>query len=311
MQESALLTQPRAHATYRRSRGAFLRRKVVPWLFVLPVLLINVAVVLGPALASGYYALTDWSGIGEAKFIGLENFRRLFFEDTSFKQAFVHNVIWLVMFLTIPVAMALGAATLLAPIRRGALFFRMALFIPYVLPAVVTASIWRSLLNPDRGIGALLAGVGVHGLDRAFFGDAQTALAAVAFVDNWSFWGFLMVLFLAAMQNVPPDLYESARLDGASRWQEFRDVTIPGIRPTLVFMLMLITIWSFLTFNYIYIITQGGPAGATEVLATLVIKSAFRNFEAGYAAAIGLSMSALVGVVISIFLLLRRRGWEI
>ncbi len=120
-----------------------------------------------------------------------------------------------------------------------------------------------------------------------------------------------MVLFLAGMQNIPPDLYEAARLDDASRWREFRDVTIPGIRPVLVFMILMSSIWSFLTFDYIWIITQGGPGGASEVLSILVFKNAFQNFEAGYAAAIGITMSALVGVVISIFVVLRRRGWEI
>ena len=120
-----------------------------------------------------------------------------------------------------------------------------------------------------------------------------------------------MVLFLAGMQNIPPDLYEAVRLDGANRWQEFRDVTLPGIRPILVFMILMTGIWSFLTFDLIWIITQGGPAGASEVLSILVFKNAFQNFEAGYAAAIGITMSLFVGVVISIFVVLRRRGWEI
>jgi raffinose/stachyose/melibiose transport system permease protein len=120
-----------------------------------------------------------------------------------------------------------------------------------------------------------------------------------------------MVLFLAAMQNIPPDLYEAAKLDGANRWEEFRDVTIPGIRPTLIFMLLMTSIWSFLTFDSIWILTQGGPAGASEVLSVLVQKHAFQRFEAGYASAIGLTMSVFVGIVISIFIVLRKRGWEI
>lgn len=311
MQKSAVLVRAPELIQYQRSRTALLRRRLVPWLFVAPILALNLLVVLGPAMSAFYYSLTQWNGIGKPTFIGLDNFHRLFVDDPSFWQAFKHNLAWLAMFLTVPIAMALIAASLLAPIRRGAIAFRMSLFIPYVLPAVVTANVWSALLHPDRGIGAQLAKVGVRGFDKAFLGDPHTVLPAIAFVDNWSFWGFLMVLFLAAIQNVPPDLYEAARLDGASRWEEFRDVTLPGIRPTLVFMIMIVTVWSFLTFNYIYILTQGGPAGASEVLATLVVKAAFRNFEAGYAAAIGLSMSALVGVVITIFLTLRRRGWEI
>ena len=302
--------QPNARVGAGERRRAFIRRKVVPWLFVLPILLINVAVVAGPAVSAVYYAMTDWNGIGAARWVGLENFQKLV-ADTGFHHAFRNNVIWLVMFLTVPIAMALAAAALLAPIKRGAIVYRMALFIPYVLPSVVTAALWRSLLSPDLGIPAVLTDLGVPGFDTAFLGSPRTALPAIGFVDNWHWWGFLMVLFLASMQNIPPDLYESARLDGASRWQEFRDVTLPGIRPTLVFMILMTTIWSFLTFDYIWILTQGGPAGASEVLAVLVFKEAFSNFNAGYASALGLTMSFFVGCVIAIFQVLRRRGWEI
>ena len=136
-------------------------------------------------------------------------------------------------------------------------------------------------------------------------------MPAVAFVDNWHWWGFLMVLFLAAMQNIPRDLYELARIDGANRWQEFRYVTLPGIRPTLIYMILMSAVWSFLVFDYIWILTQGGPAGASEVLGTLVVKNAIFKFEAGYAAAIGLTMSFIAGIFITIFLILRRKGWEV
>ena len=295
----------------RRSWRSVYRRAVVPWLFLLPILLLNAVVVLGPAVSSAYYSLTDWNGIGSATYIGLENFRRLFFVDPSFKRAFLNNLVWLAIFLTVPMAMGLFAASVLSPIRRGALLYRMTIFIPFVLPTVVVASIWRALLSPRLGIGAQLSTWGLDGLDRAYLGNAQTVLPAIAFVANWAWWGFLMVLFLAAMQNIAPDLYEAARLDGANRWNEFRDVTLPGIRPTLVFMILMTTIWFFLTFDFVWILTQGGPGGASEVLASLVYKQAFLNYHAGYAAAIGLTMSAMVGVAIAFFLFLRRRGWEI
>jgi raffinose/stachyose/melibiose transport system permease protein len=310
MRTSVALPAAPATAGTRPSGRVFFRKKVVPWLFVLPILAINVAVVLGPALAAVWYAMTDWNGIGEARFVGLENFRTLA-GDPAFRHAFANNVFWLLMFLTVPIALALGAASQLAPVKRGAIGFRMLLFIPYVLPSVITANLWRGLLSPDRGIPAVLTDWGIPGFDKAFLGDPRTVLPAIGFVDNWHWWGFLMVLFLAAMQNIPRELYESARLDGAGRWQEFRDITLPGIRPTLVFMILMTTIWSFLTFDYIWILTQGGPAGASEVLAVLVYKEAFRNFNAGYAAAIGLTLSVFVGFVIGIFVVLRRRGWDI
>jgi len=287
------------------------RKYVVPWLFVLPIILINVVVVIGPSLGAFYYSLTDWSGIGPAEFIGLENFRNILFNDMDYRKAFSNNMLWLAFFLTIPFIVSLFAASMLARVRRGSMFFRTSLFIPYVLPAVITASIWRNLMSPTLGIGAQLNRMGISGFDVAFLGQPDTALIAIAFVDNWHFWGFLMVLFLAAMQNISPELYEAARIDGANAWQEFRHITMPGIRPTIIFMLLMTAIWSFLVFDYVWILTQGGPAGASEVLGSLVYKEAFMRFEAGYASAIGLTMSFLAGMIICLFLYLRRRGWEI
>jgi raffinose/stachyose/melibiose transport system permease protein len=157
-----------------------------------------------------------------------------------------------------------------------------------------------------------LTGIGVPFLDGvAFLGNKTLALPSVAFVDNWHFWGFLVVLFLSAMQSVDTELYEAARVDGASRWQEFRYVTLPGIRPTLVFVMLMVIVWSLLVFDYIWILTQGGPAGATEVVATILYKNAFARFDAGYAAAMGITMSFLSGFVVLGFFALRRRGWEI
>jgi raffinose/stachyose/melibiose transport system permease protein len=255
--------------------------------------------------------MTDWSGIGPAEFIGLENFRTMIFDDMSYRNALSNNLVWMAFFMIIPFVLALATAYLLAQVTKGGMLFRTALFVPYILPSVICAAIWRNLLSPRTGLGAELAKIGIPGLDFAWLGNTKTALYAIAFVDNWHFWGFLMVLFLAAMQNISPDLYDAAKIDGANRWQEFRNVTIPGIRPTLVFMLMMVGIWSFLAFEYIWILTQGGPAGSSEVLSVLVYKQAFNRFEAGYAAALGLSMSFFAGIVIGIFVFLRRAGWEI
>ena len=120
-----------------------------------------------------------------------------------------------------------------------------------------------------------------------------------------------MILFLAAMQAIPPVLYDAAKIDGANRWDEFRHVTLPGIRPIVLFMFMMVAIWSFLAFDYIWLITQGGPGGASEVIATQLYKNAFQRFEAGYAAAQGVVISVFAGFIIMIFVMLRRRGWDI
>ena len=291
-------------------RGPTFRKKILPWLLILPILLLHLVVVIGPSLGAFYYSLTDWSGIGAADFIGLGNFRTLL-EDINFRKAFSNNLVWSAFFLTVPFVLALVVASLLAGVRRGAMFYRATIFLPYVLPSVITVSIWSNLLNPRLGVGAQLAKLGIPGLKRAFLGNPDTVLLSIAFIDNWHFWGFLMALFLASMQNIPPDLYDAAKIDGANRFQEFWHVTLPGIRPTLLFMFMMIAIWSFLVFDYVWLLTQGGPAGASEVLGTFLFREAFNRFEAGYASAIGLTMSFFAALIIGLFGILRRRGWEI
>jgi raffinose/stachyose/melibiose transport system permease protein len=305
-QPQALTPQVSGRTRYRLLHGT-----IIPWLFILPILVIHIFVVAIPALTGVYYSLTDWSGIGDANFIGLENFRVLFFEDEGFRRALGNNVVWMLFFLTVPFALALLASSLLSRVRRGGMVYRTILFIPYLLPSVVTATIWRNLLNPRMGIGAQLANIGIPGLDVAFLGRSDTALLTIAFIDNWHYWGFLMVLFLTAMQAISPELYDAAKIDGANRWQEFRYVTLPGIRPVVLFMLMMTAIWSFLVFEYIWILTQGGPAGASEVLGTLVYKNAFNRFEAGYGAAQGVTISLFAGAITMMFIYLRRRGWDI
>ncbi len=287
-----------------------LQRALKPWLFLLPLLLVNGLVIIGPMLGTLYYAFTDWAGLGPANFTGLENFKRLF-SDEIFWLAFSNNLIWTLLFLTVPISMGLLGAALLRPIKRGQLFFRTAYFIPYVLASVVNAQIWRAILNPSTGLGVQLANLGFTGADIKFFGDERVVLYTIAFIDNWHWWGFLVVIYLAAMQSVDLRLYEAAQLEGASRWQEFWYVTLPGMRPTLVFTLLITVIFSFLVFDYVYILTRGGPAHASEVLSTMAYKAAFSRFEAGYAAAIGL-MASFVCLLMGLILVgLRRKGWDV
>jgi len=276
-----------------------------------PLLVINILVIAVPGAESVWYSLTDWTGIGPAKFVGLDNYTHLF-SDPAFRNALKHNAMWTAFFLIVPMAMGLLGAFLLSRIRRFQMLFRVAYFIPYVVATVVSGAIWQSLLNPDEGIGAGLSKLGVHWLMNVnFLGDPHLALGAVAFVNTWQWWGFLVVIFLAAMQAVNPAQYEAARIDGANAWQEFWHITLPGIRPTLMFLALMTVIWSFLIFDYIYILTQGGPAGSTDVLGTLLYRNAFANQEAGYAAAIGVVMALISVTAVSSFLYLRRRGWDI
>ena len=296
-----------AQSTVRRRQ----RRGMAAWLFLAPLLLVNLLVIIGPSIATIYYSFTDWTGTGAAKFTGLANYKRAF-DDPDLRQAVVHNLIWFVLFLTIPTILGLLAAHLLSRIRRFQMLFRTIFFIPYITASVVNAAVWENILNPTNGIGVALGHIGIPFLkNTSFLGDPNLALPTVNFVVDWHWWGFLAVIYLAAMQSIDHALYDAARVDGANRWQEFRFVTLPGIYPTLVFMFLMTIIWSLKVFDYVYIMTRGGPGGASQVISTLMYDDIFNKFEAGYAAAIGLSMSFVIVVVLAGYFYLRKRGSEL
>ena len=280
------------------------------YVFLAPVVALNLIVIVIPSLTSIYISMTKWSGLNQPEFVGLANFGRLI-NDPIYWKSLSHNVIWTIFFLTIPVFMGLTGAYLLSGIKRFQMVYRVAFFIPYVIASVVNTELWRTLLHPRHGIGAWLAKQGIEGFDIRVFGSKHTALYGVAFVDSWHFWGFLVIVYLAAMYQVQPDLYEVAILEGASRFQRFRYVTVPGIRPTLVFTLLMIMIWSVPAFDYIYLLTDGGPAHASEVLGTYLYNMSFFRFEVGYAASVGVTMALITACIVAIFVILRRRGWEI
>jgi raffinose/stachyose/melibiose transport system permease protein len=275
--------------------------------FLAPALGVNLLVIAGPAVSNIYYAFTDWTGFGKAHFTGLDNAVRLF-HDQSFWNALGHNFQYMLFFLTVPLVMGLFGAFALSRIRRGAALFRVLFFLPYLIASVVNAAIWKNILDPQAGLAGQFDKLGIHFLDGVFFfGDPNLSLRSVMFVDNWHFWGFLVVLFLAATTSIDGARYEAARIDGANAWQEFWHVTLPGIRPTLVFALTIISLWSLLTFDYAYALTGGGPAGSSDLVSLLVNRTAFGANEAGYAAFMGLAMSALGAVFLIIIGFLRRK----
>jgi raffinose/stachyose/melibiose transport system permease protein len=305
--EAPALARPRATS---RRRAAWRRRRRA-LLFVGPFLAVNLLVVAGPSLATVYYSFTDWSGLGTPEWVGLENYKEML-GSSEFWAAGAHNLTWTAIFVSFSIVLGLGGALLLSQVTRGALGLRLIYFIPYTVASVVTAAVWQNLYDPDRGLGKVLSDLGIPLLDgTAILGTQATALPAVAMINVWAFWGFVLVVCLAALQGVDRSLYEAARLEGASRWQQVRHVSIPGIRPVLAFIVVISVMFSVLVFDWVWITTRGGPAGATEVVGTMLYKEAFERFEAGYAAALGVSMTGVCALVAGLYLLLRRRGWEV
>jgi len=267
------------------------------YLFVTPALLLSVAIVLLPALLTFVVAFTDWDGASTPVFIGLKNFSAVF-SDPVFWGALFDNVQWTVIFLTIPMAIAMIAASILMNRKKSSAVFQIIFLLPYVLSPVANAVIWQNIVfDPVSGVLGYVA--------RNWFPisnpltDTRTALYAVAGVDIWHFWGYLTVVFFAAMRQTPEDQLEAAFIEGANGWQVFRNVTLPNILPTVALMFVLVTIFSFLTFDYIYLITQGGPARSTEMLSTFAYAFAFTSFQVGKAATVALVMS-FFGLVASI-----------
>lgn len=294
----------------RRHRQT-LRGRRFGLLCVLPLIVVNLLVIAGPAIGAAYYSLTNWAGLGAAKFIGIANYQHLL-HDGTVRSAGLHMLLWIAIAISFPTALALLGAFLLSRTKRGSTVLRMTFFLPYIVATVVSSAIWEALLEPHTGAGRLFADLGWKSLnDVNWLGQHDTTLPAVAFVSGWQYWGFLLVLFFAAIQSVDLTLYEAARIDGARAWDEFVHVTLPGMRPAFVFAMVMTVIWSMLAFDYVFIMTQGGPAGASELPATLLYREAFANRNAGYAASIGVTLAFLTAVISLIYVSLRRRGWDI
>jgi raffinose/stachyose/melibiose transport system permease protein len=276
--------------------------------FVSPALLLSIGIVLVPALLTFAVAFMDWDGASQPSFVGLSNFAAVF-QDSVFWGALFDNIQWTVIFLTIPMAIALVTASILMSRKRSGAVFQIIFLLPYVLSPVANAVIWQNIIfDPVSG----LLGYVSHN----FFPiqdpltDTRTALYAVAGVDIWHFWGYLTVVFFAAMRQTPEDQLEAAFLEGANGWQVFWNITLPNILPTVALMFVLVTIFSFLTFDYVYLITQGGPARSTEMLSTFAYSFAFTSFQVGKAATVALVMSFFGLIASVVYVWISRSGFD-
>lgn len=284
---------------------------LAPLAFVLPAVIYHALIVVIPALSTIYMAFYDWNGIGGGTFVGLANFVEIFTKDKVFAFALLNNLRWLLVFLVLPTAMGLLVALLVSRQRKGQLVYRAIYFLPYVLASAVAGKVWGTLLSPYFGVGRMLKLMGLPELAKILWlGDPNIALYTVAFVDNWHYWGFVMVLFIAALHQVDENLYEAARVEGATRTQEFFHITIPGIAPTLTFIVMTTMMWSFTTFDYIWTMTKGGPGQSTEIISTWIYKNAFINYRGGYANAMCVIQLMFVVVVFLAQQKLRKKAEE-
>ncbi|MGR6916224.1 carbohydrate ABC transporter permease [[Actinomadura] parvosata] len=265
-----------------------------PWLFALPALAVYAVFLVYPAGSSLWFSFTDWDGLSPSyNVVGLDNYERML-SDPVVLTAGRNNLIWSAVTIVVPVTLGLALALLLNGKLRGKPVLRLIFYAPGVLPLVAIASIWGWLYNPDHGaINSFLRLVGLDGLAQPWLGQDSTALWAVMVPAVWLRTGFPMLLYLAALQGIPGQLYEAARVDGATRWEQFWHVTMPGLRATHSIVLALSLIDSFKVFDMVYAMTYGGPGTATQVMGTWMYANVFQYYQAGYGTAIAVVITVV------------------
>jgi raffinose/stachyose/melibiose transport system permease protein len=272
--------------------------RLVGYLYLAPALVVFTAFVLVPLARAGYYSLYDWDGVTPATWAGLDNYSEVV-SDSDLRRAFMHSLVLLLFYAVLPVAIGLLLAGLIARAGvRGLTMFRTVLFLPYVIAMVVVAVMWRMIYDPESGaLNELLRAVGLGSLTQSWLGDFNLALPAVGFVGTWVWFGLAMVLLTAGVQKIPQSLYDAARVDGAGMVREFFAVTLPALRGEIAVALTLTTIAALRNFDLIYITTKGGPGRATTVPAFQVYDRAFQSGQVGSAAAVGLTLTAIIFVL--------------
>ncbi|WP_433462068.1 carbohydrate ABC transporter permease [Spirillospora sp. CA-128828] len=265
----------------------------VPWAFVVPAALLTLLLVLGPSLLGALSAFTDWDGLTEPSWVGLDNFGEFFGEGSN---VVVQTLILAALYVVGVNAVGLGLALGLARTLRTRHVLRALFLIPAVVSPLVVAYIWKFILDVDGPLNEVLEKTGLGTIAQPWLGQRDTALVAVVIVMIWQFSGYHMLIYLAGVQSVQDELLEAAQVDGAGTWRRFRDITLPLLRPALAIGTALSTISAFMLFDQVMALTGGGPAGGTDTLGTYVYKQAFVNGRYGYSAAVALLLVAGVCV---------------
>lgn len=282
----------------RRAARAGLRRWS-GWLFALPALGFYAFFNLRAVLASVQYSLYDWNGIGTATWVGLDNYRAVF-ADSALLSPLVHALVLIVFFTVLPVLFGLVAAATMQSISgrfTGALA-RTVLFLPQIIPGAAAGVAWVWMYAENGTVNQFLRLIGLGDLTRAWLGDFTWALVAVGFIGTWLSTGFCTLLLMSGIGKIEQALYEAARLDGANPVQQFRHVTLPGLRQEIGVCVTVTIISALASFDVVYLSTQGGPGGRTMVPGVQVYNLAFSESRLGAASALAVVLALLVIAII-------------
>lgn len=275
-------------------------------LFLLPNLigfLIFTAIPVGAAFILAFY---DYDLLLGANWAGLENFREMFTTDEVFRAALFNTVYFTAVSVPLSVVLGLVTAMLVNQALRGIVIFRSIFLLPYVTVTVALSLVWKWIYLPD--IGLINSVLGVFGIDGPPWLTSGTwAMPALILMSVWKGFGYNMVIFLAGLQGIPDHLYDAAKVDGATAWRRFLNVTLPLLSPTTFFVVVISVISSFQVFDQALIMTNGGPGTATTTLVLYIYQKGFQSFEMGYAAAVALVLFAVIFVFTVVQFLFQRR----
>jgi multiple sugar transport system permease protein len=283
---------------WRTRRG---QQRLVGYGFLLPDGILMAIFVALPIIGAFYISFHDWSGIGDRQWVGTQNYETLI-QDTRFLDSLRITLIYTATFVPLLFGAALALALLIHSGIRLTGVWRTAFFAPFMVSLVVASVIWGFMLqNPGGVVNAI---IGVFGIDpQPWLGSTRFALVSVIMVGLWQGIGYSMIIFLAGLQDIPRVYYEAATVDGASAWRQFRSVTLPLLRRTSVFVLIIAFINALQMFDEVFVLTQGGPAGATTTAVFYIYETAFRFLQLGYASALAIALF----LVILVFSLLQLR----
>ncbi|AQQ51952.1 carbohydrate ABC transporter permease [Planococcus lenghuensis] len=268
------------------------------WFFV-PGFLLYLVFFLYPTVSALFYSFTDWDGLSENfQYVGFENYERAFTGDSIFKKVAVNNLQFMFTVVILQTIVALAFAMLLIRNTRTNVFFRALYFFPTILSSVSVAFIWAFIYDPTFGIlNNFLEAAGLGALTQSWLGNADIAIYSLAITQVWFHAGQMLIIFVAGLQSIPEDLYEVARIEGASKWQTFRNVTWPLLAPSATIVVAYTTIQSFKAFDLVFAMTGGGPNNSTEIIATYIYEVAFRGYEFGYASAVSVLFMLIIGII--------------
>ena len=282
--------------------------------YLIPGIIASLAVIIVPLVMTVYTSFTKWNGVGDQKWIGFDNYTRLF-QDANFWASFGHILLLILAMAVVPTLLGLVLAAVLFDYigkkfsDRWAAVFRSGFYIPQVIPVAVTGIVWGWILHPDYGaLNKVLDAIGLGGLAKNWLGDPQYALYSVMAIMVWVQLGYPIVLFMSGLQRIDPALYEAADLDGATWWQRFRKITVYMIRPEFYVVLVTTTIAALKIFGQIYVLTRGGPSNATLVPSYFAYKNFFQQAQVGYGSAISTVLTVIIVVLAFVFLRLQNRA---